>query len=189
MCGGGGAAGRRPLGALGLHGERRRGAGAVEVAAVHIGSDGERAGPLAEARLLGHLLGARRVAAAEGVVAADTLRVAEAGEHHLLDHLLGRARQRRLGLEVAGAALGRDLAVRALPRPDVRRVLLRDEGADVVALHRQDHDRVRMPAFLLEQHQHVVLLAQVGSRHVVPSNVYAAWCWRSAAGRGLDHDY
>nr|ACN33368.1 unknown [Zea mays] len=157
----------RPLGALGLHGERGGGAGAVGVAAVDVGGHGQRADALAEARLLHHLLGARRVAAADGVVAADARGVSVAREHHLLDELLGRARQRRPGPEVVGVRLRRDLAVLALPRHDVRRVPLRDEGADVVALHRQDHDRVRPPELLLEQHQHVVLLPQEGPGHVV----------------------
>ena len=160
----------RPLGALGLHGERGGGAGAVDVAAVDVGGHGQRAGALAEAGLLHHLLGARRVAAADGVVAADAHGVAVAREHHLLDELLGRARQRRPGLEVVGGR--RDLAVLALPRLDVRRIPLRDVGADVVALHRQDHDRVRPPELLLEQHQHVVLRPQEGPGDVVPAPMH-----------------
>lgn len=170
LRGGGGT--RRPLGALGLDGERAGGAGAVDVAAVDLAGDDEGAGLPADAGLLDHLLGARRVAAADGVVAADAERVAVAGEHHGLDGLLGRARQHRRRLEAAGAGAGAGhrlgLAVLALPRPpDVRRVLLRHEGADVVPLHRQDHDGVGLAPFLLEEHERVALGAEQRPRDVV----------------------
>lgn len=84
--------------------------------------------------LLDHALGLRRVAAANGEVAAHAAGVPEANEDYGADHLLLPALEAGLRLGVAHDAP--DLAVLPRPRPDLRRVLRRHEGADVVPLHR-----------------------------------------------------